>query len=113
MDRKLPQNDQETPTQQKTKISFHHTRTFDQLFTCFFTRSSELGIELLFEDENWLKSICFGERLTVLQTLLVQYIDKWLTALQLEPVIQKQQNAGRYHANCFIREMLSCTVKNR
>ena len=86
--------------------------TLPVLSDSFFNIVDKLGIQLLYDDKRWLNIICFGKSLTQLQLLLNQYIKHWLDAMDQETMVYKKQNAGRYKANCFLREALAA-VNNR
>lgn len=73
----------------------------------FISKASSFGIDLLPDDERWLKSICYAVPLLKLKSLLEQYITRWLSAIKSEPLPHRQQNTGRFAANTFIRESLA------
>ena len=72
----------------------------------FINGVNQLNIQLLPDDERWLKNICFGVKLHDLKLILEKYINHWIAAMAKEKTEYKKQNAGRLAANTFIREEL-------
>ncbi len=104
--RKLPENIQETLSQNYGAKSFQPRNTAE-LLMMFFEKAPTLGIELLHGDRAWLQNILYGARLTQATALLCQYIKEWKEGMTSEPAVHKQQNVGRCLANIFIRENLT------
>lgn len=91
--------------------SYVHTMSrIDHVFSRFFDYCENINIELLSDDKNWLKKICYGQSSTNLEPLLKNYIKIWLEEMRKEPLKHKQQNKGRHYANTWVRENL---VANR
>lgn len=75
-------------------------------FDNFVKNSQTVGIELLPQDEKWLRTLCSDIQPEQLAVLLKQYIQIWFSTMQNEPLNHKKQNIGRFAANTFIRESL-------
>ncbi len=111
--RKPLSNNQETFSPKNTPESFLSCssvilsgNSFSSLFDNFINSVNQLNIQLLPDDERWLKNICFGVRLHDLKVILEKYINHWWVAIAKEKLEYKKQNAGRLAANTFIREEL-------
>ncbi|HAT9261850.1 TPA: hypothetical protein JBC17_11255 [Legionella pneumophila subsp. pneumophila] len=73
----------------------------------FFSNAAGLNIDLLPDDKRWLKAVCYGINSPTLASFLNEYIDRWLNAIDREPVTYKKQNAGRRAANIWLQETLT------
>lgn len=68
-----------------------------------FKKAEQSRIELLFDDRRWLESLGHYR----VSPIFDEYIRHWILGMQEEDISFKKQNAGRYKANTFMREMTS------
>ena len=111
METKEETNEKLTPHMHETSAPYHRKKSFQprntpELLKIFFEKAPTLGIELLHNDRTWLQNILYGVRLLQATDLLHQYIKVWRAEVESTPIDYKQQNVGRYRANCYIREAL-------
>lgn len=89
------------------RLKFPKDRGVDGLLDDFFRQAALLGLDLLHDDKRWLKTICVGEPLNLLEDRLNRYIEYWLEGMMLQKLEHRKQNAGRFKANVFFREAIS------
>lgn len=73
----------------------------------FFSNAVGLNIDLLPDDQRWLRAVCFGINRTTLACYLGEYIDRWHNAMNEETAIYRKQNAGRKAANTWLHKTLT------
>lgn len=112
-------NNQETFTSQNIPESFLTSpsdilagHNVSSALDGFINGVNQLNIQLLPDDERWLKNICFGVKLHDLKLILEKYINHWIAAMAKEKTEYRKQNAGRLAANTFIREELIKSLVN-
>lgn len=64
------------------------------------------GLELLPDDQRWLRAMLQSLPITWQRELLGEYRRLWLLAYERQPVEHKKANSGRFAANTWIRETL-------
>ncbi len=97
---------EETFALKNIPISFVVNSKSSGIIEQFFSIASTLGIELLPEDKRWIKIVCFGISTSILDVLIIKYVECWHNAMNLEPLSHKKQNIGRNAANSWLHEVL-------
>lgn len=86
------------------KKSIDDQKAFINIIEDFLLEFEKAGLRLLPEDKRWLRKICVGVSGSRLKSLMEQYSYYWRTSMMKEALPQKQENAGRFTANTFLRE---------
>jgi len=73
----------------------------------FFSNAVGLNIDLLPDDQRWLRAVCFGINRPTLACYLSEYIDRWHNAMSEETAAYRKQNAGRKAANTWLLKTLT------
>ncbi|MDX1902277.1 MAG: hypothetical protein SFW66_09830 [Gammaproteobacteria bacterium] len=98
--------DKETFAANITNKSFLMHSATDML-DGFISNAVGLNIDLLPDDQRWLRAVCFGINRPTLACYLSEYIDRWHNAMREETATYRKQNAGRKAANTWLLKTLT------